>query len=87
MIDDYKNVVPGLTGPAVAAEHIIPANGRTLEYATRAIYVGTGGDVSMELINRDVVLFRNVPSGTVLPVRVRRVQESDTTATDLIGLR
>ncbi|MDD9715143.1 hypothetical protein PVW48_00140 [Dinoroseobacter sp. PD6] len=76
-----------MTSPAVAAEIIIPANGRELNYATRAVYVGSGGDLSMELLNGDVVTFKNLASGTLLPVRARRVRNSDTTASDLIGLR
>lgn len=87
MIDEFKGQTPGLTGPAFAAQIIIPANGRELDYVTRAVYVGSAGDLSAEMINGDVVTFKNVPSGTVLPVRVRRIRNSDTTASDIIGLR
>jgi len=86
MNDDFEGMTPGLTSPAIAAQEIIPADGRELDYVSRALYVGSGGDLSVESSRGDVVTFRNVPSGAFLPIRVRRVRNSDTTASDIVSL-
>lgn len=51
------------------------------------IYVGGGGNVSVTTIGGDVVLFNNVPEGTVLPVQVIAVNQSlgGTTTADFIN--
>lgn len=51
------------------------------------VYVGSGGDVSVTTIGGDVVLFKNVPEGTVLPVQVIGVNQSlgGTTTADFIN--
>jgi len=54
-----------------------------------ALYVGTGGDVvviPVDAVTNDPLTFKNVPSGSVLPVRVRQVLATNTTATDFIGV-
>ena len=50
------------------------------------IYVGGTGDVNI-LTHRGVqVLFKAVPVGTFLPIKVRRVMATSTTATNMLGL-
>lgn len=46
----------------------------------RALYVGTGGDVVVqsESAAGGVATFKNIPSGTLLPIRVSKVLESST---------
>jgi hypothetical protein len=52
----------------------------------RALYVGVGGTV-VALTSADQVLtFLNVPSGSILPVRCKRVNSTSTTATNIIAL-
>lgn len=48
--------------------------------------MGGGGDVAARLLGGDETVFRNLPSGSLIPIRVARVLASGTTATDLIGL-
>lgn len=50
-----------------------------------ALYVGTGGDVSCLDSLSATVVFKNVPSGSVLPVRTVQVKAA-TTATDIVAL-
>lgn len=52
---------------------------------TRGIYVGGGGNLSVEMDNGTVV-FVGVVAGAVYPIRVRRVNSTNTTATNLIAL-
>lgn len=87
MIDDYKGHQSTLTGPATAGEAITPDNSTDLPFATRAIYVGQAGDLSVELISGNIVQLTNVVPGTIYPLRAKRVRASGTTAGGLVGLR
>lgn len=51
-----------------------------------AIYVGGAGNVAVETEAGDQVTFTAPPVGTILPIRVRKVRATGTTATLLIGL-
>lgn len=54
-----------------------------------ALYVGGTGDVAVEPARGPVdasVVFKAVPVGTVLPIKVRRIYSTNTTATLIIGL-
>jgi hypothetical protein len=53
---------------------------------TNAIYVGGAGNVVAVLENGDTVLFTAVPVGSVLPIRVKRINATLTTATALVAL-
>ena len=53
----------------------------------RSLYVGTAGDVAVETEGGTAITFHNVPGGAVLPVRVVKVMSTNTTASDIIGLR
>lgn len=62
----------------------------------RALYVGTGGNVAVDMMGTvggnspgvTGVVFVSVPSGTILPVSVRRVLNvgAGTTATNIVAL-
>jgi len=78
---DYDNS-PALKGFAVTKHDT-----NELPYVTRALFVGVGGDVSVILRDDETaVLLKNVPSGAMLPLRVKQVKSTDTTATNMIGL-
>lgn len=48
------------------------------------IFVGTGGHVNVITAGGNTVLFKNVPSGSFLPVLVSHVKSTSTTALDLV---
>lgn len=52
----------------------------------RSIYVGGTGDVAVVFPDDTVVTFSAVPAGTTLPVRAKRVNSTNTTATLMVGL-
>lgn len=57
------------------------------EYEPKALYVGTGGTLVMELVGDTAPsTFLNVPSGTVLPLRPRVIRATGTTAAGLVAL-
>lgn len=54
--------------------------------ACDAIWVGVGGDVACVSSQNEVVTFKNVPSGFLLLVQTKRVNATNTTATDMVAL-
>ena len=51
----------------------------------RAIYVGTGGDLKLT-VGSTAVTFKNVPSGTLLPIRAQLIWSTGTTASNVVAL-
>lgn len=58
-----------------------------LTRVAKALYVGGAGSIALIAEDSDTtVTFSNVPSGYILPVRVRRILVTGTTATNILGL-
>jgi hypothetical protein len=76
-----------VTAPAAGAFAITTSD--TGNFYATALYVGTGGDVKVDMEDTDdtAIVFSNVPAGTVLPIRVKRVYATGTTASNIVGLR
>lgn len=73
--------------PAYNAEVVTPDNTTELTNVSRALYVGVGGDVSVQMaVTGTAIVFKNVPTGTILPIRIRRVNSTATTATNMVSL-
>lgn len=85
--DPYKDTASSLSSPAADCFEIDPHNSADLTSATKAIYIGTGGDLVLRPVGSDNdVTFVNVPGGSILPVRVQAVRINGTTASDIVGL-
>jgi hypothetical protein len=82
--DRWKNL--GSMGACEALVAITPNDSTDLGEVTRALYVGTAGDVKVMCLDSSQVTFTAVPAGTVLPVRIKRVMNTGTTAGSLIGM-
>jgi hypothetical protein len=82
-----KDFIRGQSSPAQNAVSITPADS-DLATAVRALYIGSAGNVAVILSgDTDAVTFVAVPAGTVLPITVKQVRLTNTTATNIIGLR
>ena len=82
MAPRYKDV----SDPAANAKAITPDDDVDLPNTTRAIFVGVGGDITVNMAGTGAAVeFLNVASGSILPVQVTRVLEA-TTATDMLAL-
>lgn len=76
----------GLEAPASNAEVVIPHDVTNLGNTCRSIFVGTGGDVSVEMAGEgSAIVHKNLPSGSTLTVRATRVNATGTTASDLVS--
>lgn len=88
------------TKPATFAVAVTPSDTVAISFegksvVTRGLYVGVGGDVSVEMGGEDgngkgmadpTVVFTGVATGTVLPIEVTRVNATGTTATNLTAI-
>jgi hypothetical protein len=86
MSDDFGSASTRLDSPASSAVAITPSDTVDLANVTRAIYVGTGGDLTVIMRGGQSVTFTAVPQGVMLSVRASRVLATGTTATNLVGV-
>lgn len=78
--------VDSLSDPAQHALAVVPNDAVDLAQATRGIYVGTSGDLTVTLVGDSAsVTFLAVPVG-ILPVCVKRVWATGTGASNLLAL-
>jgi hypothetical protein len=74
-------------GPGRSAEAISPDDDNELAFITRGLYVGTSGDVAVVLAAAtDPVTFGALAAGVVHPLRVRKVLETGTSASGIVGV-
>lgn len=71
---------------ATHAVAITPSDGSDLAVECRAVYVGGAGNMNVDLPDGGTVLFSGLTAGSILPVRVRRVRSTSTTASNLVAL-
>lgn len=85
--DPFDNSVSNLVSPAEDCFPVVPSNTEDLPSATKALFVGEGGDVTLVPVRGTTpVTFRNLAAGSILDVRVRAVRATGTTAASLVGL-
>lgn len=73
--------------PATRAFAVTTSDTVNFEFTTRGLWTGTGGTIVLVPMGQsNAVTFASVPPGVVLPIRVKRVNATNTTATGLIGL-
>ena len=76
----------GLGEPAVHAEAVTPSDADELTTVSRALFVGGAGNVAVVMLAGDAVTFAGVTAGSFLPIRVKQVKSTDTTATLILNL-
>lgn len=64
----------------------ITAADSDLNTPVRGLYVGTSGIVRVTTTGGDDVTIPSVPAGTILPLEVKRVWSTTTTASGFVGL-
>jgi hypothetical protein len=66
------------------AAAVVPSDVTTLGQFPR-IYIGGAGNVTVEDVAGNAVLFTAPPVGSLLPIRVSRVRATGTTATAMVA--
>ena len=72
--------------PASNAVLVTPSDSTDLTYVSRAVYVGTTGNMKVTMQDSGTVLFTGIPAGTTLPIRVTRIWSTTTTASTILAL-
>jgi hypothetical protein len=102
-IDRFKTLKPSQESSVYFGGFAITANNTNdLGYTTRAIYVGSAGNMKVKLagifqantantsasrnISNNVVTLTSLKAGEIYPIRATRVMFSNTTARNLVGL-
>ncbi len=86
--DPYAQRSTEVASQARGAATIVPDDDNDLVVDAKALYIGTGGDITVTPINNadnDPILFANHPVG-YLRVQVKRVWATGTDADDIVAL-
>jgi hypothetical protein len=83
--DLFANQGTSLTSPFAHAEPVVPSDTVDLPFVSRALFIGTGGDIRVTTLGDTIVTFRNHPAG-YMPARIVRVHASATTAADIVAV-
>lgn len=87
MNDKYARTTSSLIAPAGSSFAINPDDSASLPVISKALYIGTGGDLTVQLAHDSSDrLFKNVSSGAILDLRASHVRATGTTAADIVGL-
>lgn len=85
MVDKFRDRSSGLESPGHTAAEITPNDAVDLAITSRALYIGQPGDLRVTTAGDDTVTFAGVPAG-ILPMRVRRVHATGTTAGAIVAI-
>lgn len=87
MADNFSDSADALHAPAGRAVAVTPHNANPLTDIPKALYVGTGGDITAQGVRDEAdQIWKNVPAGAVLPFRARFIRATGTTAADILAL-
>jgi hypothetical protein len=77
-----------LYGTALAVTAVHAGADHVLGATYEAFYIGVGGDVSLDCVTSGTnIVFKNLASGQMLPVRATVVNATNTTATNIVALK
>ncbi len=87
MADAFSGVMDSVSSPATRAAAVAPNDVNALADVPKALFVGTGGTVVARGVGGGVdALFKNIASGSILPLRAQYVRATGTTAQDIVAL-
>lgn len=79
-----RSVAPD--GPSTDAAAVTPNDSADLSTYARQLWIGGAGNVNVDTLDGTTVLISGVAAGTVLPLSVKRVRSTSTTATLIVAL-
>lgn len=83
-VDDCAGSL-GVDFPATSAVAVVTNDSTDLAKVSRALYVGSTGDVKVTMMNGQVVTFASVAVGW-MPIRVSRVWATGTAASSIVAV-
>jgi hypothetical protein len=84
-MDLYEGAGSDLLGPAANGAAVAPSDTANLPVASKRLWIGGAGNVSLVTVNGTALTYTAVPAGTYLQVRAQQVKATGTTATDIIA--
>ena len=85
MADRYLGSGDDLLGPASMAADVTPSDSAPLPIASKRLWVGGAGNVSLVTTGGVAIIYSGVPAGSYLQVRAAQVNATGTTATNIIA--
>lgn len=87
MADQFQSTADTPSAPASRAESVSPHDSNALSDIPKALYVGTGGNITMRGVSGGADrVWKNVPAGAILPFRAQYVRATGTSAADILAL-
>ena len=86
MADSFSTFSPGLDSPCGYAEAVTPSDTVSLTISSRALYIGGAGNLTVLTVGGQTVTFTGVLAGSIIPIRVSRVNATVTTATSIVSI-
>ena len=86
IVDPYQTYAAGPTSPIAGGFDVTPDDAVDLPILTRALLIGSAGDVVVDFADGTTLTLPNLSEGVVYPIRVSRVRATGTTAGDIKGL-
>lgn len=87
MADPFQNVADSVGAPATRAVAVTPHDSNPLADIPKALFIGTGGSLVARGTGGGAdATFKNLPAGSVLPLRAQYVRSTGTTAGDILAL-
>lgn len=85
MADAFAEFRSGLESPAIRVSEVIPSDTSDLPEASRAINVAQSGTLRVTTVEGTTATIF-VAAGIAFPIRVTRIWNTDTTATNIVAL-
>lgn len=85
--DAFEGHNAGLSAPSEKGVAVTPDDDADLAFRTRAVWVGGAGDLAVRWPDGTDTTFVAVPAGTLIPIRVDRILDTGTDATNIVALR
>lgn len=84
IVDKFRLFGASVTAPAEQAEAVTASDTQDLARMTRAVYVGTPGDLRVTMKSGETITLVGAPSGWH-PLRASRVWATGTTAANIVA--
>ena len=86
MADAFSTFSPDLSSPCMNAEAVTKHDTNNMAQTSRALFVGGAGNLVAVMAGGTTVTFTGVVAGSILPIRVTRVNSTNTTATNIVSI-